>query len=116
MADTETPPSPDAPDWLGRATRRAMAAAHARLLAQGADAADAEEAAAEMARAHHPALPARMIAEAVAAVAPPRPAGKGGLCARARDGGLRNDTTSRDGGQRNDATSRDGGQRNGATS
>ena len=66
-------PDPDvtsAPPWLDAITLRAMAAARDRRLAWGGDARAAARAAAEIARAHHPALPMRMIAEAVAAVVP----------------------------------------------
>lgn len=73
MPDPATPPPPEAPDWLDRATLRAMEAARDRRLAQGADAAAAAEEAAAVARGHHPALPARMIGEAAAAVMPPAP-------------------------------------------
>lgn len=64
-----------APAWLDASTLRAMRAARDRRLATGDGAQVAEEAMREVVRAHHPALPLRMIAEAVAAVVqdPPAP-------------------------------------------
>ncbi len=76
MPDPAMPPPPEAPVWLDRTTLRAMEAARDHCLSHGADAAAAAEAAAAVARAHHPALPARMIGEAAAAVMPPAPTGR----------------------------------------
>lgn len=71
-------PDPDMPPaWLDAITLRAMTAARDRCLAWGGDARAAARDAAEIARAHHPALPMRMIAEAVAAVVPD-PQGRSG--------------------------------------
>ena len=63
-------PDLDPPSWLAAITLRAMTEARDRRLAWGGDARAAAQAAAEVARAHHPALPMRMLAEAVAAVVP----------------------------------------------
>ncbi len=72
---TAPPRGPEGPDradpaWLDGPTRRAMAAARDRCLARGGGAQQAAAAAREVALARLPALPVRMIAEAVAAVAP----------------------------------------------
>lgn len=66
----EAPPPPAPPAWLAPATLRAMEAARDRCLAWGGDARAAAEAAREVALAHLPALPLRMIAEAVSAAVP----------------------------------------------
>lgn len=75
MPDPEDPvPAPERPDppppWLEPITLRAMEAARDRRLAWGGDAQAAAQAAREVARAHHPALPLGMIEEAVACVVP----------------------------------------------
>jgi hypothetical protein len=70
------PPPPPAcracagPPWLEAPTLRAMEEARDRCLARGGTPRAAAMAAREVAVAHRPALPARMIAEAVAAVVP----------------------------------------------
>jgi hypothetical protein len=67
-------PEPVAPPaWLDATTLHAMRVARDRRLAAGEDAEAAAQAAREVVRAHYPALPLRMLAEAVAAVTqPPR--------------------------------------------
>ena len=61
----------DPPAWLAEATLQAMQAARDRCLAGGGTARQATEAVRLVALAQGPALPATLIAEAVAAVAPP---------------------------------------------
>lgn len=85
MHDRATPPPRQAPHWLARATLQAMEAACDRCRATGADAEAIAEAVAEVARAHHPALPAKMIAEAVAAMMPPAAAASRGTDHARRD-------------------------------
>ncbi len=64
-------PDPDAPPaWLDAITLRAMEAARDRRLAWGGDSRSAARAVREVVRAHYPALPMRMIAEAVGAILP----------------------------------------------
>jgi hypothetical protein len=65
MADPDAPPA-----WLDAITLRAMAAARDRRLAWGGDARAAARAVREVVRSHYPALPMRMIAEAVATMLP----------------------------------------------
>jgi hypothetical protein len=63
--------SQDPPAWLAEATLHAMQAARDRCLAAGGTARQAAEAVRLVALAQGPALPATLIAEAVAAVVPP---------------------------------------------
>jgi hypothetical protein len=73
----------DPPAWLAEATLQAMQAARDRCLAAGGTVRQAAEAVRLVALAHCPALPATLIAEAVAEVVPPaargaRPRRRGG--------------------------------------
>ena len=74
------PPEPPAPlpppAWLDATTLRAMQVACDARRAAGEDAEAASQAAREVVRARYPALPLRMIAEAVAAVVPNRGTGR----------------------------------------